>query len=123
MDSLLDLGYLGLFIGSFISATVIPMGADALLLGMLAAGGKPVWCLAIATHGNWLGGTLTYWLGYAGKWTRYIQRWFKCDTRKIETAEKTVPQKNTKALWLFWYGFPFWGIFLRWLLVFIVLMP
>lgn len=120
MDSLLDLGYLGLFIGSFISATVIPMGADALLLGMLAAGGKPVWCLAIATTGNWLGGTLTYWLGYAGKWT-WIQRWFKVTPEKLKRRKTEL--KNTKALWLFWYGFLFWGIFLRWLLVFIVLMP
>ena len=101
MDSLLDLGYLGLFIGSFISATVIPMGADALLLGMLAAGGKPVWCLAIATTGNWLGGTLTYWLGYAGKWT-WIQRWFKVTPEKLKRQKNRIEKYKSVIALLVW---------------------
>ena len=36
MDSLIDLGYWGLFIGSFLASTLIPMSADVLLVGILA---------------------------------------------------------------------------------------
>ena len=101
MDSLLNLGYLGLFLGSLISATVIPMGADALLLGMLAAGGKPLWCLIIATFGNWLGGTLTYWLGYAGKW-KWIQRWFKVTPEKLQKQKSRVEKHGSILAFLVW---------------------
>ena len=38
MDSLIDLGYWGLFIGSFLASTLIPMSADVLLVGIL-----PLW--------------------------------------------------------------------------------
>ena len=40
MDSLIDLGYWGLFIGSFLASTLIPMSADVLLVGILALGGN-----------------------------------------------------------------------------------
>ena len=35
MDTLVSLGYWGLFIGSFLASTVIPMSADVLLVGVL----------------------------------------------------------------------------------------
>ena len=39
MDTLVSLGYWGLFIGSFLASTIIPMSADVLLVGVLALGG------------------------------------------------------------------------------------
>ena len=56
MESLLDYGYLGLFLGSFLAATVFPFSSDVLLVGMLLAGGNPVVTVVVATAGNWLGG-------------------------------------------------------------------
>lgn len=41
MDSFIELGYWGLFLGSFLASTLIPMSADALLIGTLALGGNP----------------------------------------------------------------------------------
>lgn len=76
MESLIDLGYWGLFIGSFLASTVIPMSADILLIGILALGGNIWWCLAIATIGNWLGGLTSYWIGWLGKW-EWLERWSK----------------------------------------------
>ena len=52
MDTLVSLGYWGLFIGSFLASTIIPMSADVLLVGVLALGGNVWGCLAIATVGN-----------------------------------------------------------------------
>ena len=68
MDSLIDLGYWGLFIGSFLASTLIPMSADVLLVGILALGGNVWACLVIATTGNWLGGLTSYWIGWLGRW-------------------------------------------------------
>ena len=50
MDSLIDLGYWGLFIGSFLASTLIPMSADVLLVGILALGGN-VWACLVRLAG------------------------------------------------------------------------
>ena len=53
-------GVWGLFLGSFLAATVVPFSSDALLVGMLVAGCDPIECLISATIGNWLGGLTSY---------------------------------------------------------------
>ena len=73
MEWLLDLGYAGLFIASFLAATIFPFSADALLLGMLASGGDMWVVVAVATAGNFLGGLTSYGIGRAGKW-KWIER-------------------------------------------------
>ena len=50
MDSLIDLGYWGLFIGSFLASTLIPMSADVLLVGILALGGNVWACLVTVSY-------------------------------------------------------------------------
>ena len=73
MDSLLELGYFGLFIGSFLASTIVPFSADVLLVGMLVAGGSPWIVIAVATAGNFLGGLTSYGIGRIGKW-EWIER-------------------------------------------------
>lgn len=73
MDWLLDLGYLGLFIGSFLAATILPFSADVLMVGMLIGGGNGWLVVAIATAGNFLGGLTSYGVGRLGKW-EWIER-------------------------------------------------
>ncbi|MDD3107933.1 MAG: DedA family protein [Alistipes sp.] len=84
MEWLLQLGYFGLFAGSFVAATVVPFSSDVLLIGMLAAGGKVWLCVGVATLGNWLGGLTSYWLGWLGKW-EWIERYMRV---KHETLVK-----------------------------------
>lgn len=91
MDSFIDLGYLGLFIGSFLASTIIPMSADILLIGILALGGNVWACLAVATIGNWIGGLTSYWIGWIGKW-EWIERWFKVKKERL-TKQKTKVDK------------------------------
>ena len=73
MEYLMEFGLLGLFLGSFLAATVVPMSADVLLVGMLVAGGSPWMTIAVATLGNWLGGLTSYGIGRAGRW-EWIER-------------------------------------------------
>ncbi len=89
MESLIDLGYLGLFIGSFLASTVIPLSADVLLLGILALGGNAWVCLLVATAGNWLGGLTSYWLGWIGKW-EWIERRFKVRKEKLLAQKRHI---------------------------------
>ena len=96
MDTLVSLGYWGLFIGSFLASTVIPMSADVLLVGVLTLGGNVWGCLAIATVGNWLGGVTSYWIGWLGRWD-WIERWFKVKREKLEQQKGHV---DRYGVWL-----------------------
>lgn len=101
MDSLIDLGYLGLFIGSFLASTVIPMSADVLLIGILALGGNVWACLIIATLGNWLGGLTSYWIGWIGKW-EWIERWLKVKQEQLEKQKEKVDKYGSLLALLTW---------------------
>jgi membrane protein YqaA with SNARE-associated domain len=61
-----NLGLAGLFLASFLSATLLPGGSEAVLLGVLALHpGQAVPALLLATLGNTLGGMTTYWMARA----------------------------------------------------------
>lgn len=91
-----NLGLLGLFIGTFLAATILPFSSDALYVAVLAATGNPVGCLVVGTLGNWLGSVLTYWIGWIGKW-EWIEKWFKV---KPETMEKQKARIDKYGVWL-----------------------
>lgn len=53
-----------LFVVSFLSATLLPGGSEAVLIATLALGQYSPWLIImIATLGNSLGGMTNYWLG------------------------------------------------------------
>jgi len=96
LEWLESLGLLGLFIGTFLAATVVPFSSDALYLAALAALGNPLACFLVGTAGNWLGSVVTYWIGYAGK-LEWIQKWFRV---KRETLEKQRVRIDKYGVWL-----------------------
>lgn len=96
MFSLESLGLLGLFIGTFLAATVLPFSSDALYIAVLAATGDTAGCLAVGTLGNWLGSVLTYWTGWLGKW-EWIEKWFNV---RRETLEKQKAKIDRYGVWL-----------------------
>jgi membrane protein YqaA with SNARE-associated domain len=59
-------GLAGLFVASFLAATLLPGGSEAVLLGVVALHPEQaVPALLLATLGNTLGGMTTYWMGRA----------------------------------------------------------
>jgi membrane protein YqaA with SNARE-associated domain len=66
--TLLSLPHLGLstlFVVSFISATLLPIGSEPALYGLLRLNPELFWsAMAVATAGNTLGGMLDWWLGF-----------------------------------------------------------
>lgn len=67
MMDFFEFGYLGLFVVCFLSATILPLTSEGVLLGFLFAGYDPVLSLIISSIGNILGGSTNYWLGRLGK--------------------------------------------------------
>lgn len=84
MFGLEELGLLGLFIGTFLAATIVPFSSDALYIGILLTGIPPWAVFVVGTIGNWLGGVTTYFLGRLAKW-EWVEKTFKV---KPETLEK-----------------------------------
>ncbi len=101
MEFLQNWGYIGLFMGSFLAATIIPFSSDALLVGMLAVGGHPIASLLTATAGNWLGGLSSYWVGHIGKWT-WIEKWFKITPAKLEQQQARIARYGSLLAFFTW---------------------
>ena len=83
---LLELGLLGLFCGTFLSATILPFPSDVIVLGIYEAGYPIVPSLIIATIGNLLGGLTNYYIGYKGHSEKLIKK-FKLNQDKLDKWE------------------------------------
>jgi membrane protein YqaA with SNARE-associated domain len=84
-------GLLSLFIGSFLAATLLPGGSEAVLFGVLKAYPESVWAaLFVATVGNTLGGMVSFGMG-----------WLLPQTQQLKHVEK-LRRYGTPALLLAW---------------------
>jgi len=104
MDSLIQLGYLGLFIASFLASTLIPLSTDVVLSALIVLGFDVWLCIIIATVGNFLGGLTTYGLGYLGKW-QWIEKYFKKSRGEIEKFQHKVQRIGIIAAAFAWLPF------------------
>lgn len=96
MEWLEGFGLPGLFIGTFLAATILPFSSDALYIAVLAATQAPVRCLLTGTLGNWLGSVFTYWIGWTGKW-EWIERWFRVSPEKLYRQKEKI---DRYGVWL-----------------------
>lgn len=88
-------GLFGLFLGTFLAATVVPFSSDALYVAVLLATRNPLGCLVLGTLGSWLGSVVTYWLGRLAKW-EWIEKTFKV---KADTLEKQKSRIDKFGVW------------------------
>ena len=101
MGTLSGLGYFGLFLGSFLAATIVPFSSDILIIGVLLSGGNP-WCsFACATLGNWLGGMTSYGLGWLGKW-KWLEKWFKVKQQTLEKQKSKIDRFGAGLAFFSW---------------------
>lgn len=99
-----ELGYWGLFIASFLAATVVPFSSEAILSAVIIAGFDPVICLIVATAGNWLGGLTSYYLGYLGK-ERWIERYLHIKQEKTDRFKLKIKGKEQWIAFFCWLPF------------------
>ncbi len=94
-------GLIGLFLASFLAATVLPFSSEAVLLAMLAGNWSPWELLLSASLGNWLGGMSSYGLGRLGDLTR-IARWLRISPEKALSWQSRVHRYGAWAALLCW---------------------
>lgn len=104
MEFLQEWGYIGLFVGSFMAATVVPFSSDFLIIGLLLAGGNPLACFISATLGNWLGGLTSFGLGWLGKW-EWIERLFKVSPETLAKQKGKIDKYGALLAFMSWLPF------------------
>ena len=63
-----ELGLSTVFVVAFVSATLLPLGSEPAVLGLVKLNPDLFWpAIVVAAAGNTLGGALTYWMGYGAE--------------------------------------------------------
>lgn len=101
MTGFIELGYLGLFIASFLAATVVPFSSEVVFSAMVYGGLNEWTCVFVATLGNWLGGMTCYYLGRLGK-IEWIEKYLRIKREKIE---KFMSYINKYGDWFAFFSF------------------
>ena len=95
------LGYGGLFLGSFLAPTILPLSSEAVLAAMVIGGFDPVACVLVASAGNSLGGMTSYFLGYVGKWA-WVEKFFARNRDRVARVKAWADRYGSRAALLCW---------------------
>ena len=101
MSNWVELGLLGLFIASFLAATVVPFSSELVFSALIATGFDTWDCIWVATAGNWLGGMSCYYLGRIGK-LEWIERFLKVKKTDID---KFMSKFHKYGDWIAFFSF------------------
>jgi membrane protein YqaA with SNARE-associated domain len=147
LDSLLALlalpqyGLSTLFFAAFVSATLVPVGSEPALFGLLKLNPDLFWpAVFVATTGNTLGGAVNWWIGYGAHKVANKYTDSKTHLRVLDWLERLGP-KACLLSWLpilgdplcvvaGWLRLPFWpciaymaiGKFARYLVMTVALL-
>lgn len=100
-EFLLQYGLFGLFLLSFLAATVFPVASETGLIALLLAGIDPVVCVLTATTGNTLGSVTTWAIGQWGG-ERFLARLLRLSPTERERARKLFARYGPLSLLLAW---------------------
>ena len=101
MEAFVEWGYLGLFIASFLGATVIPFSSELVFSLLIIKGYDFNLSLLVATTGNWLGGLSSYFLGRLGKWST-LEKYFKLKKEKIVKFKTNIDKWGSLLAFFCW---------------------
>jgi membrane protein YqaA with SNARE-associated domain len=125
LDSLLALlalpkfGLSTLFFVAFLSATLLPLGSEPVLFGLVKLNPHVFWpAVLVATAGNTLGGAVSWWMGYGAERAYEHVRHKPAELRVLRWLERFGP-KACLLSWLpavgdplcavaGWLRLPFW---------------
>ena len=117
--SLPEYGLTTVFLVSFISATLIPLGSEPVVFGLIRLNPEMFWpVVLVATVGNTLGGAVDWWLGYGAHKVADKYSHSSHHTRALDWLRKMGPKACLLA-WLplvgdplcavaGWLKLPFW---------------
>ncbi len=101
MAGLFDYSLWGLFLASFLAATVVPFSSEAILTFLIANGTDVTSAVLVATAGNWLGGMSSFAIGYMGKW-EWIEKYLRVERKTIEKWHDRMYKRGAVFAFLSW---------------------
>jgi membrane protein YqaA with SNARE-associated domain len=101
MDILAEYGYAGLFIASFLAATVLPVSSEVVLVFLLANNYDPVISVSLATAGNVLGSCVNYAIGLWGS-VFIIRKVLRISQNAFEQAQQRFTKYGVLSLLFAW---------------------
>ena len=114
-----EYGLSTLFVAAFVSATLVPVGSEPALFGLLQLNPDLFWpAVFVATAGNTLGGAVDWWMGYEAHHLVDKYRHSRTHIKAIDWLERLGPKACLLA-WLpligdplcavaGWLRMPFW---------------
>jgi membrane protein YqaA with SNARE-associated domain len=93
--------YAALFGVSFLASTLLPLGSEWLLLGLVLLGYSPFLTVAVATLGNTLGACTTYALGRWGG-RELVMRVFHMTTASLARSHRLYVRYGSWSLLFSW---------------------
>ncbi|WP_457552615.1 YqaA family protein [Desulfobacula sp.] len=101
MEIIAGYGYLGLFLASFLAATILPFSSEVVLGVLLSLGFSPYMTIFIATMGNVLGSIVNYGLGVWGSQI-LLNKLFGISNQEIGKAENRFKKYGVFSLLFAW---------------------
>ncbi len=107
------------FVIAFVSATLLPMGSEPAVFGLVKLNPELFWpAILVATAGNTLGGAFTWWMGYGAEKAYERVRHRSADLRALRWLER-FGARGCLLAWLpvvgdplcavaGWLRLPFW---------------
>ena len=93
LDGFAEYGYFGLFLASFLAATILPFSSEVVFAALITAGMDVGMSILFATLGNALGGATCYYIGIIGK-TDWLKKYFKIKKAKIDKMQQWLLGKG-----------------------------
>ena len=95
-----EFGLSTVFVVAFLSATLLPMGSEPAVFGLVKLNPDLFWpAIAVATVGNTLGGAVSWWMGWGAH--RMHERW-RGQTGNGQRALRWLHAMGPKACLLSW---------------------
>lgn len=101
MEYFIEIGFSGLFLASFLAATILPVGSEVVLVALLLNDFNPFEVVAVATFGNVMGSVLNYVIGLYGS-VYLLSRVLKISDKQFDKTKQRFQKWGTVSLLLAW---------------------
>jgi membrane protein YqaA with SNARE-associated domain len=101
MDYFISYGYIGLFLASFLAATILPLSSEIVLSVLLLNHYDVATTITVASIGNILGSITNYYIGL-GSHNLVLKRLENTSREKINHSIETLKKFGTPALLFAW---------------------
>ena len=101
MEYFTEFGYAGLFLASFLAATILPLSSEVVLSFLLLNDLNPIILVSVATFGNVLGAFVNYAIGFWGS-TILVRKILKISEDEFIKAKQRFKKYGVFSLFFAW---------------------